>query len=250
MKQRFFAILLLVSLLLTGTIAMAEAPASFGQWLDDAVTSVETWVKDSGVLEARGQAIRTVAPDTASLQIGASIDKISVKDAQNEANRIISEVISALKDLGIADNQIATSGYAITQNYDYSKQPSVLVGYTARNTLTVTIRDFTLINDILDVAVEKGANDVGYMQFSYSDEGTVYKQALQEAILAAKEKAETMAETVGGQLYTLLELRESSQAMPYTNAVYAMTESGSVGTQIMSGEIAISANVVLIYQIK
>lgn len=51
------ATLLLVSQSLTGVAAMAKAPASLGQWLDDAVASVETWTKDSGVLEAHGQAI-------------------------------------------------------------------------------------------------------------------------------------------------------------------------------------------------
>lgn len=116
-----------------------------------------------------------------------------MKDAQDEANRIVNEVITTLKEIGVADKQIATSGYSISQSYDYSKQPSVLVGYTAGNTLRMMINDFDQINGILDVAVEKGTNDVGNIQFSYSDEGIVYKQVLQDAILAAKCRYEEAA---------------------------------------------------------
>jgi len=249
---------LLIVSLGVGAFAAAEAPQSanvpsFGQWLDGAVSSVETWTKDSGELEVHGQAVRTVAPDTVAIQIGASIERESEKDAQAEANRIINEVIEALKALGVPEKQIATSGYSIYRVYDYRAETTVPKGFNVTVTLRVTVSDFGLIGQILDAAVERGANSVGDLRFSYSKEEALYQEALRDAIQAAKAKAENMADAAEVTLRTLLELRETSRTAPSPYAVASYAKMDAVagsGTQIMAGEIEITADVALVYQIK
>lgn len=252
MMRKCIAILVAGILLLGSSAAMAEGNTpSVGQWLDGAVSSMESWVKDSGELEVQGQAVRSVAPDTVTIRVGANVEDKSEKIAQDQANAIIQEVISSIRALGVEDSQIATSGYNITRKSSSSK----LLGtdsYVAKISLTITVQDFDLINQILDTAVEKGANDVGSISFSYSREGEVYRQALSDAILAARVKAEAMAETAGVRLHTLLALREVSGGGAYRNTYEPMmAESSSYsGTQIMAGEIEITAYVTLMYQVK
>lgn len=255
-RTKIWLAALMVAVLMLGSVAVAEDSdgKTLGDWLDGAVTSVETWARDSGILEVRGQAVRTVAPDTVAISVGATIANEDVKAAQDEANRIINDVIASLEALGVDEKQMMTSGYNISQRYNYSGATPVLAGYEARISLRVTLTDFELINDVLDVAVEKGANEIGGISFSYSDEGVIYRQALSDAINIAKAKAEAMAGTAGVGMYTLLEMREENNAMVtpmYTNS-YAMAEgsTGGGGTQIKSGEIEISAYVTLTYQIK
>lgn len=228
--------------------------ATLGEWLDGAVNSVETWAQTSGELEVRGQAVRTVEPDTVTMRIGTSAEDKSEKVAQENANKVINDVIEALRALGIEDTQMVTSGYNITRKYNYSGRFSAFDGYVARISLRVTVQDFDLINAILDAAVEKGANDVGNISFSYSDEGSVYRQALADAIAAARAKAEVMAQASGVELRTLLAVREGSSGGSYYNSyepmAYAEEAETGGGTQIMSGEIEISAYVTMVYQTK
>ncbi len=245
------SILLAVSLALCGTaFAEEQTGQSFGQWLDSAATSVTNMVKESGEVEVQGRAVRTVVPDTVTISVGASIEKKEVQDAQSEATRIINDVIAALKALGVPEKNIATSGYSIYRTYDYSKDKTTPTGYNTTISLKVKVTDFALINTILDTAVSCGANDVGNLSFSYSDEGTVYKEALKDAIKAARGKVEAMAEAAGVELQALKSMRETS----YPTAVYnsyapgAMMDSG--GTDVMAGEMEISANVTLVYQVK
>lgn len=254
MMQKIVVLALALCLVLGAVPAMAEEePSAFQQFVDDASSSVQNLVKGSGVLEVQGQAVRTVVPDTVSITIGARIQDESEKVAQQQANTIINDVIEALRAIGLSDQQIKTGGYDISRLYDYSDGNAVPQGYEARISLRVTVQNFDLINEILDTAVEKGANDVGSISFSYSDEGTVYKQALQDAILAASGKAEAMALAAGVSLHTLLELREAggNNPYPYANAYKAMSDTATGGaSQVMAGELEITANVTLVYQIK
>jgi len=221
-----------------GMAAHAEDAAGFSQ---------------AGQLEVRGQAIRTVMPDTVEITIGATAQDKSEKDALNEVNTVIESVIASLKDLGVPENQVKTSRLDISPRYDYFGSSRRITGYTASVSLRVTLKDFELINTVIDTAVAHGANNVGGMRFSYSQENLAYRQALTDAILVAREKAESMAEAAGVRLGTLLLMRESGyNTYPYANSYMAMEARAGGGdmaaTQVMSGEIEISASVDLTYE--
>lgn len=263
-------VLALLLAIVTGTCALAaeatpdafatETPAdnttldTLSQWYGDASQTVEGWVQQSGELEVRGQAARAVVPDTVTMRIGASVENADEGIAHEEANRVIGEVIDALKALGVTAQQMQTSGYDITRRETgrSSLLSSAEMVYVATVTLRVTVQDFELINEILDTAVEKGANEIGSVAFSCSEEGEVYRLALEDAIAAAQVKAEAMARAAGVELRALLRLTEGSGYSPVLNAYAPKTnESGKVaGTQIMAGEIEISASVTMVYAVK
>ncbi|MDL2319181.1 SIMPL domain-containing protein [Eubacteriales bacterium OttesenSCG-928-A19] len=236
--------------------ATPEEERKFSQWLDGAVTSVETWAQDSGELEVHAQAVRTVMPDTVAIRVGASVEHQDEKVAQEGVNTIINDVTAAIKALGVADDQIVTSGYSVTRRHSASRVSTLVASYVASTTLKITLTDFDLIGQVLDTAVEHGANDIRDLSFSYSDEGSVYREALQDAILAARGKAEAMASAAGVQLYSLLRLTESGGYSPmYTNSYAPMmdsasSDSGGGSTQIMAGDIEVSASVSMVYKIK
>lgn len=257
MTKRICALALAVLLLACmAAAASAESTSSVIQWMGGAVDSAATFVSTGGELEVRANAARTVAPDTATLRVGVSAEEKTEGEAQAKANDVINRTIEALMALGLEDKQIVTSGYNITRKYNHYSKLSQLEGYIAKITLTVTVHDFDMINQVIDAAVARGANDIGNIQFSYSKEGEVYREALKDAIRVARAKAEDMAEAAGVTLYTLLNLSENSgYNTTYYNVVQmdeapgaSMEEGGA--TQIMAGDIEISASVWMKYQIK
>lgn len=242
-------------LLCMGGMASAESASGVKEWMEGAIDSASTLVAPSGELEVRANAARMVTPDTATLRVGVSVEEKTEGEAQARANEVINRTTEALKALGLEDKQIVTSGYNITRKYNHYSKLSQIEGYIARITLTVTVGDFDLINQVIDAAVAQGANDIGNIQFSYSKEGEVYREALKDAIRVARAKAEDMADAAGVTLHTLLNLSENSgYNTTYYNTVEmeeapgAAMESGS--TQIMAGDIEISASVWMKYQIK
>ena len=241
MKWRWAMVTLVVSLLLSVACGMAAQA-------EDVVHYAQT-----GQLEVRGQAIRTVMPDTVDIMIGATAQHDTEQGALNEVNPVIANVIASLKALDIPENQIKTSTLNISPRYSTFGSSSRIIGYTASISLTVTLKDFEMINTVIDTSVAHGANDIGGMRFSFSDEGLVYRQALTDAITVAREKAETMVAAAGVKLGTLLVLRESgyntySYANAYAPSMMEAETFGGAATQVMAGEIQISAAVDLVYE--
>lgn len=240
--------------LLMLAVLPACAGASFGEWVDDATSSVGDWLRQSGELEVRGSAVRTVSPDTVTVQLGVAMEAASEKEAQDQANEVIRSIQDALEALEIPQEHIRTSSYNITRRTNRTGLLAGTTTYVANQSLTVKLMDFDLINPVLDQAVALGANNVGNVRFSYSKEGEAYQEALRDAILAARGKAEVMAETAGVRLYTLISLREgTSNYVSTVNAYAPMAEEASdsdAGTSIQAGELEISATVTLLYQIK
>lgn len=257
--KKMLLLLLSLCLLLGAAPALAEETAvdeSISQWLESAVISAQKLVKTTGEIEVRGEAVRTVMPDTVTIRIGVSKEDEDEKIAQAEANKAMNNVIAALKEAGLSDDEIATAGFSLDRQIDYSGRTPRTTGYVARLTVRVKLTDFDLIGTVLDVSVENGANNIDGLTFSYSKEGEVYRQALRDAIEAARAKAETMADAAGVELKTLLALRETGYASPIVNSYVsfdtmetAAAQSGG-GAQVIAGEIEVSASVSMIFETK
>ncbi|MCL1963444.1 MAG: SIMPL domain-containing protein [Firmicutes bacterium] len=208
-----------------------------------------------GRLEVHGQATRTLMPDTVGITIGATAEHDDEKGALHEVNEVIENVIASLKALNIPENQIKTNWLDISPRYRTLGASRQIAGYTVSVSLTVTIKNFAIINTVIDTSVAHGAY-IGNMRFSHSQEGLAYRQALADAIQAAHDKAESMAAAAGIELGTLLLLRESGDnTYAYANThapmnSYMAGEAGTAGTQVMAGEIQISASVDLTYETK
>jgi uncharacterized protein YggE len=238
-RRRFACGVILVTLIWTMacvTAACAEAP--------------------TGRIEVRGQAVRIVMPDTVTINVGVTAQQDTEQAAYNDANRVVSDVLAALKTLDVPDSQIKTSRLEVSPRYSTIGTRRI-IGYTANVSLSVTLTDFDLINPVIDQAIACGANNVGGMRFSFSEEGLAYRQALADATMIAREKAEVMAAAAGAELGAVLLLRESNNSNYSSYASYANVRSAYemdiqpvADSQVMGGEIQISATVELTYAVK
>ena len=75
----------------------------------------------------------------------------------------MSAVLAKLKAMNIDDKDIQTSGISVWPMYDQS--PNKITGYTASNTVNVTVNDISRAGEILDTAVAAGANTAGGVTF-------------------------------------------------------------------------------------
>jgi len=237
--------------MMVGTVALLICTAICTvAWAEDMVY----YYAHTGQLEVRAQAIRTVTPDTVDITIGATAESANEREALSEANEVIANVIASLKELDVPENQIRTSQLNVWPRYNAFGSTRRIIGYTASVSLTVTLKDFGMINTVIDASVAHGANNIGGMQFSFSEEELAYRQALTDAITVARVKAEAMAAAAGVELGTLLFLRESGYNTYYHRNSFVQADMSVsmdaeyAGSQVMSGEIQIQAAVDLIYE--
>ena len=204
------------------------------------------------VIPAAGIAVSAVGeeqitPDRARLSIGVQTQAATAADASTRNARLQRAIFDTLKALGIAGEQLTTSGYNVfpEQVYDQPTRRTRITGYNVQNTVIVELRRIDQVGPVLDAVLAKGANLVSSLQF-YSSEGeAARRRALAKAVERARADAEAMARAAGGQLGGLLELSsvyEPVRPRPMDMAVRAMAAEAAP-TPIAEGTQTVAATV-------
>lgn len=220
------------------------------------VSSVTTTKVDQFTVEGTGKV--TVVPDTALVNLGISVTKPTVKDAQAEANKVINSTGEDLKSMGVDKKDIETSNYSIYPQYDYSAGRNRITGYNVNANLTITVRDLTKVNEVIDSATANGANTVGGISLTINEDRRkeLLKEAREKAVAEAKTKAETLASAAGISLGRIINIQESqaSYPLPYdrmsmAKSVMPLEGAGGAGdTNIEPGSTDISTTIILSYE--
>lgn len=235
-----------------------EATNPWDALLAGAKQSVDELTAATGTLSVTGSAAVTAVPDRASISVGVSETAQDVAEAQRSANAKVNAILDAVKALGVQDNKIVTSNYSIYPQSEYSSLSgkSTLVGYQVSNTVTIALEDFSLLESVIDAAVKAGANEMYGINFDVSNRSELYREALKKAVEAAKEKAALLADASGLRLDVIHEVNEvggigMSSGRGYMNAMDMVTEAAAdAGTSIQGGELTVSAQVEIVYQVK
>lgn len=206
---------------------------------------------DDHVIRVSGNASVTLAADMATLQIGVTTRKDTVAEAQAENSEIMQQVIRAVLDAGVAENDVITSQFNVYTGRDYytdeNGAEAVREYFEVNNMLSVVVRDITLLGKVLDAGMEAGANQTYGISFSSTKENEAYQKALTRAVEDAQQKAQVLAAAAGKTLGSLLTMDASQGGYYYgiSNVFDAKAAAGE--SAIVGGDVSVSANVVLEY---
>lgn len=140
--------------------------------------------------------------------------------ALDETSRAMTDLVTAMKALGIEPRDLQTNGFQVTPQYHYdntndgTQKPPKLVGYEIRNTLSVRIRDLPSVGKILDQAVALGVNEGSGLQFTIDDPSQMRMDAQIKAVENARASATALAQAAGVALGPVVSLDVSAEPMP------------------------------------
>jgi len=192
-----------------------------------------------------GEGSVTVTPDYTRIRSGVTSSAKTVKEASDANSKIMTNIIAALVDAGIAKKDIQTSQFSIEPVYA-SPSPlggPKLSGYRVSNQVNVTIHQISQVGDILDRLVKAGATDAGNVAFLVSDREQALDQAREAAIANARHKAELYARASGLNLGRVAWITESSDLAPILSIGAARSKMASAPVPIEAGEDTITARV-------
>jgi uncharacterized protein len=174
-----------------------------------------------------GEGKVSATPDIAEIQLGYSVEKKTVAEAQQDNSLKMNAMIDKLKkDFKIDAKDIKTANYYITPQYDWANNRQALRGYTVSQNLNVKVRQMDKVSAILDAAGSIGLNQVGNLTFSIDNPEKLKQEARAMAISQAKDKAEALSKIVGVKLGRIISFSESAnQPQPPMYASYKVMDS-------------------------
>lgn len=208
---------------------------------------------DDAIISLTGIGEVTAKPDMALVTSGVVTQAATARDALTDNTKAMAELLAVLKEAGVEERDVQTSGFSVSPNYVYSDQrdangyslPPQINGYMVSNNVTVRIRDLASLGSVLDKQVTVGANAINGVTFTVADPSALYDEARKAAFADAKKKAELYAEAAGEELGLIKSVNEQqgySEPQPYMmKAVDSVAASAAV--PVATGELSFQINV-------
>ncbi len=206
------------------------------------------YIEERNILSTTGSGRVLVEPDVVSIILAVEVEKPTAGEAISEAADIMNKVIESLLKIGVNRENIATTGFSLYPVYEYIDRKTVLRGYRVVNRITVKVPTAEQAGEVIDTAVNSGANRVDSITFELSPEKykSAYQRALSLAVEEARRKAETVASAAGVEIVKILKI--DIQQPYYTPIKYEVAETAR--TPIIEGELTVTAQVTIIFEIK
>ncbi len=193
-------------------------------------------------LNGTGKALST--PDMAMLSLGVLRQAKTANEAMNKNNTAMAGILAALKNAGIAEEDLRTSNFSIRPQYKRYKKTSSnrqrlpeIIGYTVSNQMSVKINDLNKLGEIIDMTVKLGVNTGGNIQFLNKNPAPFISKARQKAMENAITKAKTLTSAAGAKLGKILTITENS----FIPRPYRAQEQQSRGVASMRAAVPIAS---------
>jgi uncharacterized protein YggE len=184
-------------------------------------------------------------PDTAVIQLGVETLNPQAQPAIESNRRRMQAVQAALTDQGIAASDMQTVQFNVNVEQIRPDTPDGEMSPRFRVThiLRVQTDQIATVGDLLQAALDAGANRVQSVQFSLADPTGLESEARAQALAAARDKATELAAGLDAQVGPVRQITESGGGTPRPIMAAAAESSASVPIAAGSLSITVSVNV-------
>ncbi len=207
---------------------------------------------DGTLLAITAHAETTRVPDVATISTGVVTQAADANAAMRANATQMDKVMAAIKDAGIAERDIQTSGVNLNPQYNYSEgQAPSITGYQASNTVSLKVRDIGKLGKVLDALVGSGANQVNGPSFEVDQPEAAYDEARRAALDKAQARAAMYAKTLGLRVRRIVSISEGAgfqppRPMPVMAMARGKAESD---TAVSPGETALGADLDVVFEL-
>ena len=200
------------------------------------------------ILTVTGRGVESIPATLAEVVLGVEVQAKTAQEAQKEAARRSSAVVTLLKTRNV--EKLQTTGITLNPVYSYKDNIQRLTGYSASNTVSFRIAtDKT--GQLLDEAVKAGATQISGISFVATDEAIAQaqKQALKEATQEAQQQAEAVFSVLGFQRKEVvsIQINGASAPPPPPRPMFRAdaVQTANASTPVEGGEQQVEASVTL-----
>src|SRR3989338_3532996 len=196
---------------------------TFGEFMN--LHYIGAGVMPANTINVSGYGEAVAVPDIATFTFSVVSERSTVAAAQDDATTKANAITAYLKEGGVAERDIQTTGYSVYPQYDWVQQTCVaggicppgeqrLRGYEVRQTTTGKVRDTAAAGDLRTGVGGRGASEVAGLNFTWDNPDAVEAEARDKAIADAKQKAEALARSLGVSLVRVVSFNESGGGYP------------------------------------
>ncbi len=155
---------------------------------------------ERGIIQVRATGTVTAAPDTLELRLVVRQTAESLALASQRADEIVEEAVAALTEAGVDEENIDSSRFWSGPEYDWSRGSGRYLGESVERVIELETRSIDAYGEIFGRLSGLRLHRIDPPEFTHSEREQLELEALREAVLAARQKAETMARAAGADV--------------------------------------------------
>jgi hypothetical protein len=206
-----------------------------------------TYRREQSLSKVVGNGLVETYPDIAILQLGVVTEDKNLINARKLNDRKMNQVLRVLEKYRIESENIKTISFTIVPLYDYVEGRRIFRTYEIQNMLEVTITELNILGNLIEESIEQGVNRQVGIEFKTSQQSQYYEEALKQAVVNSKEKADAMAKVLGYTIDAMplkIEEIDTIENAPIRQREYLQNER----LQIQSGKLEIRAKVEAVFK--
>ncbi|SDQ30715.1 SIMPL domain-containing protein [Natronobacterium texcoconense] len=190
-------------------------------------------------------------PDEATVSVGVEARGESADEVTDELAEGADQLRETFDELGIPEDHVEEGGYRVRPVTGRDGDVEEIRG---SHSFEVTVEDVDRVGEVIDAAVEAGADDIGRVNFTVQEEtrDELRKEAIDEALENADEEAEHIAANRGVSLTGTTSVSTSDvqvHTVSHRTAYDAVAEADDAGpsTEIDADPVSVSASTTVSY---
>lgn len=197
----------------------------------------------AGGITVNGTGTVKSVPNEAEFTLGVQTQGQTAREALSANSQRMGRVLAAISSAGVAKADVKTQDVSVSPSYSDKGKTD---GYTAHNSVLVTIRQLDKAGSVLDAASGAGANEVYGPTLTRSDQEALQAKALGSAVDDARAKAQALAKAAGVRLGAVTAITEGADAspVPYLDSVRMKASASDApiepGTQDIQASVTVT----------
>lgn len=192
-------------------------------------------------------------PDRATVSVGVEARGETAEAVTDELAAGAEQLRRAFEDLGISEDNVEEGRYRVRPVSNPNRDGEVQE-IRGTHSFEVTLEDVERVGDVIDAAVEAGADDIGRVDFTLQEEtrDQLRKEAIDRALTNADDEAEHIADNRGVELagtksVTTSDVRVHGTSHAVGYGAGAAEDAAAPRTEIDADPVTVSASVTVTY---
>ena len=208
-------------------------------------------------IHVQGQASLFKPSNELQIQLSVVTSEKTAQEAVSANQVKMNKMLSALRELGLEENEIQTQRFSI--NPLYSQAPrnppenwrAEINGYEVRNSLLVKTGKMDHAGKIIDVAVQNGVDQIDSLSFGLRDAQEFRQEAIAAAVAKGISEANFVAAAANVQLGRIINIDVTLHEPPHYPQRFALMKAAPImETQIVPGSVETQASVSMTFEIR
>lgn len=195
-------------------------------------------------------------PDRATVTLGIQARETTLEGARTAANQVVTRLLKAARELGVADAQIHSTRLSVNPevNYNDPKHGRPVVAYTVQRQVIVDLRDIDRLGELLERGISAGANVAGDPVLDSSRRADLEREALAKAVADARANAQVLAGALDAGVgpARTVSVGGGDGGRPFLQAPMAMLRTAAAAPapeSYQSGELSFTASVTVTFDL-